>query len=101
MATQLDQMENDFTNINEQLDLMKSTIATKKKLLPDMEKQLKEFEREYRDMAELRQLEKNLGGLKQMMAWAIVKEAEEEALKGLNTQEQLKKREYVQLPFLR
>jgi hypothetical protein len=48
MATQLEQMESDFIYINEQLGAMKATLTKKEKIMPDLQKQLAEYEQEYR-----------------------------------------------------
>ncbi len=45
-----------------------------------MENQLKEYEREYKDIQEIKNLEVKKETLKQQMIWALVKEAEEVTL---------------------
>ena len=42
-----------------------------------MEKQLKEYHREYQDVQEIKNLEIRKEELKQQMTWALVKEAED------------------------
>jgi chromosome segregation ATPase len=41
-----------------------------------MEKQLKEYQREYQDVQEIKNLENRKEELKQQMTWALVQEAE-------------------------
>jgi hypothetical protein len=44
--------------------------------LPELQKQLADFQRDYEELNTLRDLEKKMAGLRHMMAWAHVEEAE-------------------------
>jgi len=71
-------MEKDFKSIYEQLQNMESNLTRKEKVIPDMEKQVLEYEKEYRELHTIRELEEKMETLKKMMAWAQVEEARKE-----------------------
>eukprot|EP01103_Thecamoeba_quadrilineata_P019374 TRINITY_DN7816_c0_g1_i1.p1 TRINITY_DN7816_c0_g1~~TRINITY_DN7816_c0_g1_i1.p1 ORF type:complete len:1068 (+),score=278.16 TRINITY_DN7816_c0_g1_i1:24-3206(+) len=92
MATQLDQMHNDFDFIDNQLEIMKQLLSNKEKMLPDLEKQLKTFEREYREMDQLRNFEEDIKRLNKTLIWAHVRDGEDLIQ---NSKEHLKRLEGV------
>jgi len=80
-ATQLHQMQKDFQFIHEQIEVMKVTLARKRRVLPEMEKQVQEYEREFNDMTQLQKLRDTIRDLKHQLAWATVQIKEDELKK--------------------
>jgi ribulose kinase len=70
-------MQKDFHFIHEQVEIMKSILSRKKKALPEMEKQVQDYEREYNDMTQLEKLREKIRDLKHQLAWATVQIKEE------------------------
>ncbi len=65
-------------------------------MLPELKKQLDEYRQEYEELNTLRDLENKVSKLKDMMAWAQVKEAED-ALAAID--QEIKEKERVIAEF--
>jgi len=82
MATQLEQMQQDFEYIKDQLEQMESIIGKKRRVLPDMETKVRELESEYQSITQIKTLQDKLTALRNKMAWAIVNSLEQQSKKN-------------------
>ncbi|XP_077988309.1 structural maintenance of chromosomes protein 6-like isoform X2 [Glandiceps talaboti] len=77
-ATQLEQMTQDYSTIQEQKNLMEDTVRSREEGLPDLQKEVLERELRFKDLDSLENLKKKKEQLEHMAAWAQVAEAERE-----------------------
>eukprot|EP01116_Phalansterium_solitarium_P009178 TRINITY_DN23213_c0_g1_i1.p1 TRINITY_DN23213_c0_g1~~TRINITY_DN23213_c0_g1_i1.p1 ORF type:complete len:1122 (-),score=470.20 TRINITY_DN23213_c0_g1_i1:139-3504(-) len=90
-ATQLDDIQRSFISTNDNLQQMKIQIAKNRKQLPDMRTEFEKIEREYSGLQELEKMQRHQTQLKAMMAWALLKEAEEDHKAKAKVVDKLKK----------
>ncbi|XP_070538831.1 structural maintenance of chromosomes protein 6-like [Ptychodera flava] len=77
-ATQLEQMTNDYSTIQEQKTLMKDTVKRREECLPDLEKEVFLLENRVKALGSLEKLKEKKEKLEHMAAWAQVAEIEKD-----------------------
>jgi hypothetical protein len=77
LATQLEQIWNDYQFVLEQIDLIKDSSEKKKKLLPMAWEKVLKLKEEYSVLDQLRTIESSIIKLREELAWAQVSGKEE------------------------
>ncbi|XP_060083255.1 structural maintenance of chromosomes protein 6-like [Ylistrum balloti] len=75
-ATQLEQMKMDYSMANEQKEITREIIEKKEQSLPILEKEVLDWERKYKSLTAIKELQNKIKELKDSMAWAFVMEKE-------------------------
>ncbi|XP_074643898.1 structural maintenance of chromosomes protein 6-like isoform X2 [Tubulanus polymorphus] len=89
-ATQLEQMKLDYTYANEQKDITLDIISNKEKMLPELEREVEDWEQKFRAICSLDDLKLKVDQLRNEVAWALVHAKEkdlEPIVKELRMQE--------------
>eukprot|EP01091_Cochliopodium_minus_P014479 TRINITY_DN4917_c0_g1_i1.p1 TRINITY_DN4917_c0_g1~~TRINITY_DN4917_c0_g1_i1.p1 ORF type:complete len:1091 (+),score=400.24 TRINITY_DN4917_c0_g1_i1:47-3319(+) len=77
-ATQLMKMKNDYEEFYDKLDEMERTLVKKQEMIPIMKSKVKEWQVLYEEMKVIRNLKNKLADTKNQLAWAYVRDQEEE-----------------------
>ncbi|XP_064625837.1 structural maintenance of chromosomes protein 6-like isoform X2 [Lineus longissimus] len=89
-ATQLEQMKLDYAYANDQRENTMEIISRKEKMIPQLEKEVQEWQQKFKAVLGLDELRKKVEELKKEMAWALVANKEKELepfMKQLRNQE--------------
>ncbi|XP_022097064.1 structural maintenance of chromosomes protein 6-like [Acanthaster planci] len=81
-ATQLEQMSNDYANIQQHRDMMQNTLSRKEEILPELQREVFQNEQRFKDLDSIQKLQKKREELLHMSAWAQVA-AEEKVLDAM------------------
>ncbi|XP_071807403.1 structural maintenance of chromosomes protein 6-like [Asterias amurensis] len=81
-ATQLEQMTDDYNNIQQHKELMKDTLERKEEILPELEREVLQNEQRFKDLDSITKLDKKRESLMHMAAWSQVA-AEEKVLDNM------------------
>ncbi|KAN0019793.1 hypothetical protein ACTFIU_003015 [Dictyostelium citrinum] len=79
MATQLDKMTKDYITIREHIDKIKDMLSQKVVVIQELEKKVREYQKEYKDLEQMVGLERKISEFKNQLAWSFVVESEREA----------------------
>ncbi|KAN0038923.1 hypothetical protein ACTA71_001115 [Dictyostelium dimigraforme] len=79
MATQLDKMTKDYVTIREHIDKIKDMLSQKVVVIQELEKKVKAYNDEYKELQQMVGLERKISEFKNQLAWSFVVEAEREA----------------------
>ncbi|GFR92013.1 structural maintenance of chromosomes protein 6 [Elysia marginata] len=93
-ATQLEQMNQDYSDVHRHMQCTKQDIDCKKETLETMRKEVKVWQSKFKNLAALSELKIKVTKLKNEMAWALVAERE----RGMKPLEKSLKSEEVALP---
>ncbi|XP_059356994.1 structural maintenance of chromosomes protein 6-like [Carassius carassius] len=77
-ATQLDQMKEDYSYIMKTKTMTQNTVEKHRETLQELKRKYHEKEERYKSLASLDEMQKKLDELKNLMAWALVAEVEQE-----------------------
>ncbi|XP_038056930.1 structural maintenance of chromosomes protein 6-like [Patiria miniata] len=81
-ATQLEQMSNDYANIQQHRDMMQNTLSRKEEILPELQREVFQNEQRFKDLDSIQKLQKKRDDLMHIAAWAQVA-AEEKVLETM------------------
>ncbi|KAF9134960.1 Structural maintenance of chromosomes protein 6 [Mortierella sp. 14UC] len=83
-GTQLHQLSQDYEHVRDCIDIMQTTMTTKRELLPELFHHVKEAQTRFKDSQEAASLEVKVEELKKEWAWAQIEDREEDVAEAKN-----------------